>query len=79
VTFNGSPNGAGASVRDKVQCQRPYKDIDSKLFGGNLMQRYLGSLKPGANYTETIGDSIFCPLPRGTTGWATRTSDVIYA
>jgi len=79
VTFKGKPNGAGASVRDKVQCERPYKDIHGKLFGANLKDRYWGQLKPGADYMETIGDTIFCPLPRGTTGWATRTSDVIYA
>jgi hypothetical protein len=79
VTFKGSPNGAGSSVRQKLACERPYTEIQGKLTGGNLKQRYWGTLKPGADYLETIGDSVFCPIPRGTTGWATRTSDVIYA
>lgn len=79
LTFKGAPNGAGSSVRQKLACDRPFRQIHGNLYGGNNKQRYLGELKPGADYMETIGDAIFCPIPRGTTGWATRTPDVIYA
>lgn len=90
VTFKGSPNGAGSSVRQKLVCDRPYKKIRGKLTGANDLVSYWGKLKPASRgasdaskpakqYMDTIGDAIFCPLPRGTTGWATRTTDVIYA
>lgn len=90
VTFKGSPNGAGSSVRQKLVCDRPYKKARGKLTGANDLPSYWGQLKPSSRptaapsspsklYMDTIGDAIFCPLPRGTTGWATRTSDVIYA
>ncbi|WVR09270.1 hypothetical protein IAU60_006335 [Kwoniella sp. DSM 27419] len=77
VAFKGSQTGAGATLRHKVVCDRPYKHTASNLVEGNLLQRYWNELK--GDYLETIGDTVFCPLPRGTTGWATRTIDVIYA
>ncbi|ORY27093.1 hypothetical protein BCR39DRAFT_578143 [Naematelia encephala] len=79
ATFKGRLNGAGSSVREKVMCERPYKHIEPKLVGANSLSVYWDRMKPGADYLETIGDTVFCPLPRGTTGWATRTIDVIYA
>ncbi|KLT45199.1 hypothetical protein CC85DRAFT_282690 [Cutaneotrichosporon oleaginosum] len=92
VHFKGSPNGAGASVRNKLVCERPWrKDTRGmKLKGAEKLKTYWGSLRPSLvrpasepnpakDYMETIGDSIFCPVPRGTTGWATRTIDVVYA
>jgi hypothetical protein len=51
----------------------------SRLTGGDRLQRYWNEFKPGGDYLETIGDTIFCPVPAGTTGWATRTIDVVYA
>lgn len=84
TTFKGSPNGAGTSVRQKLQCDRPYKGIRGNLEGGNDLDVFWGRMKlypdgVEADYMDTIGDTVFCPLPRGTTGWATRTIDVIYA
>ncbi|TXT08894.1 hypothetical protein VHUM_03022 [Vanrija humicola] len=84
TTFKGSPNGAGTSVRQKLQCDRPYKKIRGNLEGGNDLDVFWGRMKlypdgSEADYMDTIGDTVFCPLPRGTTGWATRTIDVIYA
>nr|XP_031859815.1 uncharacterized protein CI109_004663 [Kwoniella shandongensis]KAA5526887.1 hypothetical protein CI109_004663 [Kwoniella shandongensis] len=80
VAFKGSVAGAGTSLRQKITCDRPFKDVsEPRLVGGNTMRRYWNEMKPGADYLETIGDTVFCPVPRGTTGWATRTIDVIYA
>ncbi|GMK55282.1 hypothetical protein CspeluHIS016_0203380 [Cutaneotrichosporon spelunceum] len=92
VHFKGSPNGAGASVRNKLVCERIWrKDIRRiKLTGAEKLKTHWGSLKPSLvrpasepnpakDYMDTLGDTIFCPVPRGTTGWATRTIDVIYA
>jgi hypothetical protein len=79
VGFKGSLAGAGASVRQKITCNRHYRDIKGKLIGGELLARHWNEMKPGSNYVQTIGDTVFCPVPKGTTGWATRTIDVIYA
>ncbi|KAK8844534.1 hypothetical protein IAR55_006381 [Kwoniella newhampshirensis] len=80
VAFKGSLAGAGTSLRQKVACERPFTHIaEPQLVGGTTMRRYWNEMKPGADYMETIGDTVFCPVPRGTTGWATRTIDVIYA
>jgi hypothetical protein len=78
VAFKGSYNGAGSGLRRKLVCERP---IPSKprLTDAHRLHRYWNAYKPGGDYLETIGDTIFCPVPGGTTGWATRTIDVIYA
>lgn len=68
VSFKGSLNGAGSSVRQKITCERPYRGIKGKLSGADGLDRYWNAMKPGADYLETIGDTVFCPLPRGTTG-----------
>jgi hypothetical protein len=78
VAFKGSFNGAGSGLRHKVMCDRA-EPKSSRLTGAERLQRYWGVLKPGTDYLETIGNTIFCPVPAGTTGWATRTIDVIYA
>lgn len=79
VTFKGSPNGAGSSLRQKLSCPRSYAAAPTNLVGGHALTTFWDQLKPGADYLDTMADTIFCPLPRGTTGWATRMSDAIYA
>jgi hypothetical protein len=86
VFFKGAPNGAGTSLRAKIACERPYADIHDKLAGGNELQRYWNMYHPDTTglpdadaYIATIGDTIFCPVPRGTAGWSPRITDTIYA
>lgn len=67
---------AGAVVRQKFLCTRPM--TPGNLIDGEKLDNYWHKLQPGGDYLSTINDTIFCPLPRGTTGWATRTADVIY-
>lgn len=78
VAFKGSFNGAGSGLRHKVMCNR-VDPKPSRLTGAHRLHRYWNEFKPGGDYLETIADTIFCPVPAGTTGWATRTIDVIYA
>lgn len=78
VAFKGSYNGAGTALRRKLACHRA-PTIEPRLKGGDRLGRYWNEFKPGSDYLDTIGDTIFCPVPGGTTGWATRTMDVIYA
>lgn len=78
VAFKGSFNGAGTTLRRKLTCNRSILP-NSRLTGADHLGRYWNEFKPGADYLDTIGDTIFCPVPGGTTGWATRTIDVIYA
>lgn len=86
VFFKGAPNGAGTSIRTKVACERPYKDIKGRLTGANEKARYWNKYRPDtagmsneAAYLSTIGDTIFCPVPRGTAGWSPRITDTLYA
>jgi len=78
VAFKGSFNGAGTALRRKLACDR-FITAEPRLKGAERLGRYWNEFKPGSNYLETIGDTIFCPVPGGTTGWATRTIDVVYA
>ena len=78
TTFKGRTNGmhGGAIVRQKLTCERPM--LPGRLEGGDQLERWWQKLRPNNNYIQTINETVFCPLPRGTTGWATRTIDVIY-
>ena len=50
-----------------------------RLLGGEAMNSVWGSLGGHEDCVSMLNDVVFCPLVKGTTGWATRTSDVIYA
>ena len=50
-------------------CQRPYRDLPPpRLASGTLLSRYWDEYKEGEDYLGTMNDTVFCPLPRGTTG-----------
>ena len=66
----------GSSQREKVICDRVVQP--GRLEGGDKLERWWQRYKQGHDYVSTINETIFCPLPRGTTGWATRMNDVIY-
>lgn len=77
VTFKGRTNiWAGSIVRNKLACDRPLSP--GKLTGGDKLEVYWQTYKPWHNYIQMVNETIFCVLPRGTTGWATRTIDVAY-
>lgn len=83
ATFKGSPNGQGTIPRIKVQCDRPIP-ATAKLTNTDKLKTLWGALKDvegdkEAKYMDTIGDSIFCPVPAGTVGWTYRLADVAYA
>lgn len=65
-------------MRRKLSCNR-VPTTQPRLKGAESLGRYWQEFKPGADYLQTISDTIFCPVPAGTTGWATRTIDVVYA
>jgi hypothetical protein len=70
----------GAGQREKVMCSRsPRKEIEVRLTGADKLDSYWQRFKPDYTYVQTINETIFCPLPRGTTGWATRMNDVVYS
>jgi hypothetical protein len=78
ATFKGRTTGiyGGSVVRQKLTCDRPMSP--GRLTGGEKLERWWQQLRPNSDYLTTINETVFCPLPRGTTGWATRTTDVIY-
>jgi hypothetical protein len=78
TTFKGRTFGihAGQVIRQKLACERPM--APGRLEGGDKLEVWWQQLKPKHDYMQTINETVFCPLPRGTTGWATRTTDVIY-
>jgi len=78
VAFKGSYNGAGSGLRRKLVCERQMPS-KPRLSDAHRLHRYWNEFKPGSDYLGTIGDTVFCPVPGGTTGWATRTIDVVYA
>jgi hypothetical protein len=79
-TFKATFMGTGASGRHKMVCQRPFDHVqDPKLIGGTELETIWDGHGHHGNYFKLLGDTIFCPLVRGTTGWASRMVDVIYA
>ncbi|KAL1407751.1 hypothetical protein Q8F55_007185 [Vanrija albida] len=76
ATFKGRNLLAGSVLRQKLQCKRKFGP--GALEGADALETWWGELRPGSDYLQTINETVFCPVPRGTTGWATRTIDVVY-
>ena len=69
ATFKGALDGTGVSVRRKIVCPRMRATtMIPRLEGGDLLPVYWNEYPPDMDYLATINNTIFCPLPRGTTG-----------
>jgi hypothetical protein len=80
ATFKATYMGTGSQARHKMTCARPFDHIKSpSLEGGNELQTIWNGYGDYGDYLTLLADTVFCPLVRGTTGWASRTVDSIYA
>ncbi|KAG8956524.1 hypothetical protein FRC04_000002 [Tulasnella sp. 424] len=83
VTFKGTRWGTGFLNRVKLMCQRvqddKIADIPNRTFNTKTPLHTLWGTTGDYTYTGLLNDTIFCPQPAGTTGWATRLVDSIYA
>lgn len=65
----------------KLTCQRKVEtlgDGEMKLVTEHELKT-LWDTRGDYEYVDLLGDTIFCPQPAGTTGWATRLVDSLYA
>lgn len=83
ATFKGTPWGTGFLNRVKLMCHRvpddKLADIPNRIFQTKTQLYTLWDTTGNYTYMELLNDTIFCPQPAGTTGWATRLVDSIYA
>ncbi|KZO99764.1 glycosyltransferase family 47 protein [Calocera viscosa TUFC12733] len=83
ATFKGSYWGTGANTRRKLNCEKRLRNLEDavspKLVTPQRLVTVWDTLSDYESYPAILNDTIFCPLPEGVTGWATRLEDVIYA
>ncbi|KZO99765.1 glycosyltransferase family 47 protein [Calocera viscosa TUFC12733] len=83
ATFKGSYWGTGANTRRKLNCELRMRTLENreqlKLQSPHKLNAIWGSLGHYESYPAILNDTIFCPLPEGVSGWATRLADAIYA
>ncbi|KAF8309132.1 NAD(P)-binding protein [Clavulina sp. PMI_390] len=86
ATFSGSLWGTGRLNRERLICPRsgwhsgeqPTRRLQGLEQQGPDLTTIWGGLG-GYDYMGILNNTIFCPQPAGTTGWATRLVDSIFA
>ncbi|KAF8342878.1 uncharacterized protein EI90DRAFT_3030555 [Cantharellus anzutake] len=82
VTFSGSLWGTGFVNRVRLECRREgwrSGETEKRLHPNGPKLRSIFGNTGSYDYMGILNDTIFCPQPAGTTGWATRLVDSIYA
>ncbi|KAF8338835.1 uncharacterized protein EI90DRAFT_2908502 [Cantharellus anzutake] len=82
VTFAGTGWGTGYINRVRLACGREgWKsgETEKRLYPNGPKLRSIFGSTGDYGYTGILNDTIFCPQPAGTTGWATRLVDSVYA
>ncbi|EJT98904.1 hypothetical protein DACRYDRAFT_110241 [Dacryopinax primogenitus] len=82
ATFKGSYWGTGANTRRKLNCEKRLRTLEDvatpRLETEQRLMTVWDSLGDYESYPAILNDTIWCPLPEGVTGWATRLEDVVY-